>query len=410
MSITYRHATLDNGLTVIGEVDANLHTAALGFFVKTGARDESSELMGVSHFLEHMMFKGSDTRDAAAVDRDFDDLGAVHNAYTSNEMTVFYTHTLPEHLPAAEEILSDIMRPALREQDFTEEKSVILEEIAMYDDHPFWVLYERAMEAYYREHPLSHRVLGTRETITALERNQMQSYFDHRYSADNTVVACAGAIDFDAFVARINDHCGQWPRTDVARAYEAPPTPADDMVDVKSSQVNRHYQLMITPAPALQDDRRFAAGMLAQILGDAEGSRLYWALVETGLAEEAQAQFDGRDGVGDYLLYFSCDPDQAGAVERVVHEELAKLVDSLDEDDLERQRSKVATAATLASERPAGRMQRLGRQWTYFGEYRPLEWELEQINAVTLADLRAVYDAFPFSPMVTATLRPEDAS
>ncbi|MCA9295625.1 MAG: insulinase family protein, partial [Phycisphaerales bacterium] len=213
MTLQFKQATLDNGLVVVGEIDAAAPTAAIGFFVKAGARDETTAEMGTSHFLEHMMFKGTDHRSAAQVDEHFDDIGAVHNAFTTSEMTAFYAHTLPEHVMEAESILADILRPALRDDDFSDEKKVILEEIAMYNDRPFWVLYERAMERYYRTHPLSHRVLGTKDTISALTCDQMRAYFNHRYSADNTVVALAGQVDFDQMVDRLRRDCGHWPRT-----------------------------------------------------------------------------------------------------------------------------------------------------------------------------------------------------
>src|SRR5690606_17228325 len=206
----------------VAEVLPEAHTAAIGFYVRTGARDEASGVMGVSHFLEHMMFKGTETRTATDVDRQFDALGADHNAFTSSEVTAFYAHCLPEHLPRAEEILADIMRPSLRQADFDAEKSVILEEIAMYQDNPFWVLYERALEVYYGEHPLSHRVLGTPQTIQNLSRNEMLDYFQRRYSADNTVVAITGRIDFDAMVARLGEHCAAWEATQPRREHVPP--------------------------------------------------------------------------------------------------------------------------------------------------------------------------------------------
>ena len=130
MALEFKQAELDNGLSIIAEVDPSAHTAAMGFFVKTGARDETAGLMGVSHYLEHMMFKGTQTRSAADVDLDFDNIGAHHNAFTTSEMTAFYAHCLPEHLPRAEEVLSDILRPALREQDFEDEKKVILQSLS----------------------------------------------------------------------------------------------------------------------------------------------------------------------------------------------------------------------------------------------------------------------------------------
>jgi predicted Zn-dependent peptidase len=396
---------LSNGLTILAEVDAEAHTAAIGFFVKTGARDEAPAVMGVSHFLEHMMFKGTAARSAADVDRDFDDIGADHNAFTTSEMTAFHAHVLPEHLPRAQEVLCDIMRPALRSEDFDAEKSVILEEIAMYEDHPFWVLYERAMEAFYGRHPLSHRVLGTRESITALTPGQMQGYFQQRYSADNVIVALAGRLDFSDMCERIASHCRSWQATRSARQYP-PVQPASAAFTLESARVNREYLLLLAPGPSLQDERRYAAAVLAQVLGDSEGSRLYWALIESGLAEEAQAQHEGRDGTGELLVYLSCSPEDAARVEAMAHDEIDRLLPSLTQDDLDRVKSKIATAATLHGERPSGRMKRLGQIWTYTGGYRSLDDDLRRIQAVTLEEVREVGRAFPFSPRVTARLRP----
>ncbi|MHC5022467.1 MAG: M16 family metallopeptidase [Planctomycetota bacterium] len=403
MTVEFKQATLDNGLTIIAEVDDAAHTSAIGFFVKTGARDEVAEVMGVSHFLEHMMFKGTESRTATDVDREFDDLGAEHNAYTSVEMTAFWAHCLPEKLTRATEILADILRPALRQQDFDDEKKVILEEIAMYQDQPFWVLYERAMEVYYGDHPLSHRVLGTVETIENLPRDAMAAYFENRYSADNTVVALAGKLDFDAMVNDLRARCGGWTRTNARRDHVAV-VPGAETFTVDMASAARHYLLMVSPAPAIGDDRRYAAGMLASILGDAEGSRFYWALIETGLAEEAHAQYDGRDGVGDYLVYAVCSPEDVAQVERLMREQIEGLADSLTDDDLQRVRAKVATGITLSGELPAGRMRRLGRLWTYTGEHRALEDELARINAVTLDELRDVAAAFPLRPMTVGHL------
>ena len=406
MAVDFKHASLHNGLQIIAEVDPEAHTAAMGIFIKAGARDEATKLMGVSHFLEHMMFKGTPRRTADEVNQHFDDIGANYNAFTSHEMTAFWAHVLPEHLPQASDVLTDILRPSLRGEDFTQEKGVILEEIAMYADHPFWVLYEQAMERYYGEHPLSHRVLGTKESIQRMTRDEMAAYFEQRYSADNTVIALAGRVDFDTEVARLGEACGGWARTDAARRYPPVTIKPQEFTDT-SEKVNRHYMLAISPAPAVQDDDRYAAGILAQILGDADGSRLYWALVETGLAEDAEAHYDPRDGVGEFYLYASCSPDQADTIERMVLDEAARLPDSLEERDLARVRSKMATSVTLAGERPSGRMTRIGRVWTYTGSHRSLEEELDRINAVTLDDLHRVYEAYPFTPRVVARLTPK---
>ncbi len=405
MAIQFKQSKLPNGLTIIAESDPNAHTAAIGFFVKTGARDEKSDVMGVSHFLEHMMFKGTETRSAEQVDQDFDNLGAQHNAFTSGEMTVFYAHMLPEHLGKAQEILSDIMRPSIRQSDFDDEKSVIIEEIAMYEDHPFWVLYEKVMEAYFKTHPMGHRVLGTRQTVTDLSRDQMHEYFTRRYSADNTVVALAGKMDFDGVISQLGEQCGNWNSSQTVRKYQAADI-ADGELTIDSQKVNRHYRLMLSPAPSLQDDQRYAASILAQILGGSDGSRLHWALIETGIAEDASAEYDGHDQLGQFLVHSVCNPEDEQKVKQIIAEQIDKLADSLTEDDLLRVRSKIATNATLHGELPAGRMQRLGRQWMYYGEYWSLDEELARINAVTLDDLKQVNRDYPFKPCVVGQLKP----
>lgn len=406
MPVTFLERTLPNGLRVIAEADAAAHTSACGFFVKTGARDEASPLMGVSHFLEHMMFKGTEDISPEELNRRFDALGARNNAYTSAEMTCFYAQTLPEHLPEATDLLARMMRPALRQDDFDREKGVILEEIAMYKDEPLSVLFEKAMEAHYGGHPMSHRVLGTDDTIKAMSRDAMRGYFESRYSADNTVVAFAGRVDFDAACAQVGRLCGSWRPTRVGRDASRPRVGGAEPIELRDGKVTRAYLLGLSPAPAIDDDRRYAATLLGQVLGAADNSRLHWALVETGLAEEAHAGYDPHDGCGDFYVYLVCDPDRAEDVWAVTMGQIEGLVASLKQDDLERLRSKLLTAVTLSSERPGDRMQRLGRQWTYLGRYTTLEQELERIAKVTLDDLRATAASFPLKPTTTARLLP----
>src|SRR5215213_3827292 len=192
---------LPNGLQLIGETSPSARSAALGFFVRTGSRDESPDVSGVSHFLEHMMFKGTPRRTALDVNLDFDRIGASYNAYTSEENTVFYAAVLPEYLPRAVDILADILRPSLRDEDFDVEKKVIIEEIGMYEDQPMWCAYDLAKKAFFQNHPLGHRVLGTDGSVGGLAREQMQAYYDRRYVAPNITLAVAGNFDWPAVVA-----------------------------------------------------------------------------------------------------------------------------------------------------------------------------------------------------------------
>ncbi len=262
------------------------------------------------------------------------------------------------------------------------------------------------MEAFYRGSRLSHRVLGTRRKVDAMQREQMASYFRRRYSSDNITVALAGRLDFDAILRELQQHTRAWQRIEATRSYP-PLSYSQQQVSISSAKVSRDYTIMAAPAPAIAEEDRYAAAILAQILGGAEGSRFYWALVENGLAEEAQAQYEGHDGVGLFLLFATCSPGDADEVHEVMMQQMRRLPETLSADDLTRVRSKIATGATLQGEVPAGRMHRLGSLWTSTGEYRSLEEELQRINAVTLNDLHELYRRFPFRPLVTGHLRPQ---
>lgn len=414
MAVTFHKAVLGNGLTIIAETDAAAHSAAVGYFVKTGARDEATPVMGVSHFLEHMMFKGTEARTAERINQDFDRIGAKNNAYTSHELTCFHATVLPEFAfgpGGANEILADMLRPALRQSDFDTEKNVILEEIAMYDDNPFWRLYEKALEQHYADasggmHPLGHRVLGTKQSIADLSSGQMRTYFDDRYSADNTVVAMAGKIDFARAADEISRLCGSWKRTNAQRNHGTLIF-KDRTLEMRDEKVNRAYMLALSPAPSSDDDRRYAATLMTQVLGGPDNSRLHWSLIETGLAEQAECGFDPKDRTGDLMVFAVCDPERREEVWTIINTQIAELAGSLTDEDLNKIRCKAATGVTLAGERPGGRMQRLGRQWTQLGVYTTLEEELAKINAVTVNDVRNVIRDFPFSPRTVGWLLPK---
>ena len=206
----HHETTLSNGLTILAEPTPTARSFAAGFFVRTGSRDEPADVNGVSHFLEHMMFKGSETLDADAMNRIFDDLGARHNAYTTQEMTAYYAAVLPEFSATVMEHLGQLMRPAIRTADFDTEKNVILEEIAMYQDDPGHRVFERLMELYFNGHPLGMSILGPAERISAMTRDQMADYFRAHYGPRNTVLSVTGKFDFDEVVDLAERYYGGW--------------------------------------------------------------------------------------------------------------------------------------------------------------------------------------------------------
>ncbi|MBW3542994.1 MAG: insulinase family protein, partial [Planctomycetes bacterium] len=271
----FHEANLPNGLKVVAELTPQVHSVAAGFFVRTGSRDETPEVAGVSHFLEHMAFKGSQKYTADEVNRLFDEIGADYNASTSEEVTTYYAAVLPEYLPRTFELLATLLYPALRKDDFDMEKKVILEEIGMYKDEPGWVAYEAAMQSHFSGHPLGRIILGTSDSISALKVEQMRAYHSDRYKAGNITLAVAGNTDWQTVLRLAELHCGGWP----GGAGERPlsePRPAGGVSVVTKPNTHLEQVLEMSPAPPSHSPLRFAAAILSVIVGDSSGSRLYW--------------------------------------------------------------------------------------------------------------------------------------
>src|SRR5688572_18896736 len=334
MPLTFHHAQLKNGLDIVAEINPDSHSFAAGLFVKTGARDESPEVTGVSHFLEHMMFKGSDRLTWEDVNRIFDEIGARYNAFTKQEMTAYYANVLPEFTERTIEHLSHLLRPAIRVEDFTTEKKVILEEIAMYLDDPGHRLYEKLMELHFGHHPLSRSVLGSIDSITKLERDQMAEYFARRYGPGNMVLAVTGQLDFANIVQLAEKYMGHWPHVDAPRV-QPPPAYAPQRHHMTDAKLNRQYTMAMTPGPSAQDERRFAARVLSDVVGDSDGSRFYWALVDNAIAEDADFGFYPHDGCGSFYISLTTDPARSEQALDVALKELEKVKHDLSDDEVE---------------------------------------------------------------------------
>ncbi|HEX8322324.1 MAG TPA: pitrilysin family protein [Tepidisphaeraceae bacterium] len=409
MALKYQTTTLANGLTVSAEINPNAHSFAAGFFVKTGSCDETPAINGVSHFLEHMMFKGSDKYGWEDVNRIFDEIGARYNAFTSQETTAYYANVIPEFTERAIEHLSHLLRPAIRQADFDTEKNVITEEIAMYLDDPGHVVYEKLMELHFGNHPLGMSILGPADTIRALKREQMVQYFQDRYGPGNTILACTGSMDFDRIVKLAEKYCGAWEPKSAERKI-VQPTLTSSRHDLTDAKLNRHYTMTLMPGPSAQDDRRFAARVLADVLGDSEGSRLYWALVDPAIAEEADFGFYPHDGCGSFYLSLVTDPDKSQKALDIALAELKRARNDLNEAEVERARNKIASSLVLGGESPLGRMRAIGNQWVYTGTYRSLDEDMATLLAVTPQSLKQLLDEYPFEPMTVVTLGPGEKS
>lgn len=404
----FRSHRLDNGLEVIAETNEDAHSMSVAFIVRTGARDESDDVAGVSHFLEHMCFKGTPRRSADDVNREFDEIGAHYNAFTSEECTAYYASVLPEYQEPSVDLLADILRPSLRADDFNMEKKVILEEIQMYLDQPPFGMDDRIKQLHLSGHPLAKSVLGTTESVGGLTPERMRHYFTSRYAADNLFVAAAGKVDFDALVSQVATRCRDWRPSGAERhTPRAVSEPKFEVVHRPSA--TQEYVLELSDAPASEDADRYAAKLLATIVGDDSGSRMFWELVDTGLAETATLGHYEYLGVGMYYTWLACEPDN-------VEENLARLhaiyrqIESagVSEDELRQAKNKVKARVVLGSERPQSRLFNVGGNWLQRREYRTVAHDLKSLDDVTIGDLHAVSKKFPLSRYTTIAVGPRE--
>lgn len=402
----FREHTLDNGLEIIAECNPQARSQAVAFFVKAGSRDETPEISGVSHFLEHMAFKGTPRRSAEDVNREFDEIGSHSNASTSHEQTIYYAKLLPEHQDRAVDLLADILRPSLREDDFETEKQVIVEEIYMYDDQPPFGAHDKAMAAHFGEHPLGRSILGTVESVTGLSPEAMRAYFEQRYSPRNIALAAAGNVDFEGLVAAADRLCGSWRPFDAPRDTNRPASQASFQA-VKKDQATQQYVVKLIDGPAAADEDRRAARLMTTMLADDSGSRFYWELVDPGLAEYAAMSPEEFQGAGVIMTYLCCAPEQAAAnMERMLKLEREAQDDGFTAEELERAKAKTCSSIVLSGERPGGRMFAIGNQWIQRREYRTVKETIEAYRAVTLDDIHAVLARYPLTPATTYAIGP----
>lgn len=407
MTTTFHQTELDNGLTIIGEENPKAHSVGLAFFVKAGSRDEYADESGVSHFLEHMVFKGTKKRDALAVNKDLDQIGSSPNAFTSEELTVFYASCLPEFRSQCLSILSDILRPALRTEDFDMEKKVILEEIGMYEDQPSDMIHDYSRKLYFGEHPLGNSVLGSVKSITDLSRNQMMKYFQRKYVASNIVLAAAGNFHFEQLEKDATKWCDRWPAGSSPRT-EIRQTAGTDGFEVRhDTRTNLEHVVLMTQAPPASSPLRFAADLIAMVIGDSSGSRMYWEMVDPGHAESAGLYYREYEGTGVYSAVYSCPPNKAQKNLSRVKTILEKIQkDGPTSVELEKARTKMLSRMVRSSEKPMSRLLSIGTQWSYLNKCFSISEEMDKYRKVNEHQLRQVLDRYPLKQISVEALGP----
>jgi predicted Zn-dependent peptidase len=388
----FKWQKLANGLVIIGELNESAKSSAAGFFVRTGSRDEDAQINGVSHFLEHMLFKGTEKLNSFEVNQAFDNTGAQFNAFTSEESTVFYAAVLPEYLEEIVELWAQLMRPALREDDFNVEKNVIKEEIAMYKDLPSFDISDRCRALYFDGHPCGNSVLGSEDSIDALRVEQMRGYFQRRYAPNNIILACTGKFDWNHICSLAEKSCAGWRENAAQRVLKPSSGNITKQRITKANLVREHICLM-SAAVSAQDPRRFAASLLSTIIGDDNGSRFFWELVDKALAEEASMQFNDMDGTGVLSSYLRCSSENLSRVLDIINDiflELSKK--GVTADELKKAKNKTLSALVLKNELPMGRLIDVGFNWIYLQRYLTIEEEVTMVKAVTVDDINLLIE------------------
>jgi predicted Zn-dependent peptidase len=309
------------------------------------------------------------------------------------------------------ELLARMMRPAIRADDFTTEKLVILEEIRMYDDQPPFGADERCRAAFFGGHPLFRSVLGTVESIEALPVEAMRDYHARRYAPNRMVLAASGAIDFPALVADARRWCGQWtPQPDAPRLVAAQPRAAaePEVHHIERPAATLAYAVKAAAGPAETHADRFAAKLLATVLGDSSGSRLYWEFVDSGAAEQATLHHQEFLDAGLFVTQVSCDAEEAETLlERIASVYTQAIRDGLSREEFEQARNKLAARVVLAGERPRRRLFEVGGEWAHSGIYRTVAESLAIVESLTRDDLHRVLETWPLdAPAATVIAGP----
>lgn len=403
----YRQHRLPNGLTIAAEVNPNAQTAAFGFFVKAGSRDENPEIEGVSHFLEHMVFKGTAERSAEEINLLLDELGSNSNARTDEESTIYHASVLPEFQSEVVALLADLMRPALRSEDFAVEKQVILEEIKMYADQPPYGGYERIMKEFFGRHPISLSVLGTESSVGQLTPDRMMDYFQDRYSPSNMLLAASGKVQFENLVQQVEQLCGDWTTRSAPRVSLTPQSQSGFAV-MEQPIATQQYILQLFPGPDRNHPLRYATRLMAMMVGGEGGSRLFWEFLDTGLAETAALGGYEFLDCGCLMTFLSCDPaDAQSNLDR-----LARLLDDVNENpltehELELAKSKAVSAIVLSSERTESRLFSVGGQWLSGRPFQNVAEVCQKYEQVTLSEIHQAVEQFSLHNGFTLTVGPK---
>ena len=403
----YDLTTLPNGLRIITQNMPSVRSVSIGMWVNTGSRDEEPIEAGASHFLEHLLFKGSEEMTAHYISEAFDAVGARHNAFTSKEYTCYWARCRDADLPLTIDILAEMLqRPAFRQSEIDSERHVVLEEINMNEDDPTDVAHELFMRSMWDGHPLAPPILGTKESITDMSRETIAGYWARRYSPHSTVVAAAGRLDHADLVARITAAMGDWEGEPIRRERFEPK--AARRVNLTTKDTEQAHLVLGALGPSREDDRRWPLTVVDHVLGGGMSSRLFREIrEERGLAYAVHSFRMAFTEAGSVAVYVGTTPTQAAEVLELVRSEFAKIVEfGLSEEELTRAKGHVKGALALSLEDTNSRMTRLGSNEITGVEQLSVDEVVAKVEAVTATDVLDVAADLYDGPFVLGGVGP----
>ncbi|MFV2176907.1 M16 family metallopeptidase [Actinomadura sp. LOL_016] len=405
-----RRTVLPGGLRVITETMPTVRSAAFGIWASVGSRDEDLADAGASHYLEHVLFKGTRRRSALEISAAIDAVGGDLNAFTAKEYTCYYARVLDTDLPLAVDVVSDMVAASVnRPEDVEAERGVILEEIHMRDDDPGDLVHDVFANALYGETPLGRPILGTEESINALSRDRIHGYYRDRYVPNDLVVAVAGNIDHDRVVGLVSEAFAEHLTGDAAPSgprIGGTPAPADPRTIVLDEDTEQAHLILGGLGVSRTDERRFALGVLDAALGGGMSSRLFQEIREKrGLAYSVYSYTAHYADTGVFGVYAGCQPAKAEEVLSICRDELARAGD-LTAEELERGKGQLRGAMVLGLEDSGSRMTRIAKSELVYESLMPVDEVLARVDAVTLDDVRAVVADVLDGPRALAVIGP----
>lgn len=396
MTSRFTDHTLSNGLRIVIETMPDVKSVAAGFLVRTGARDDSPALAGVSHYLEHMCFKGTATRTWDDINIAFDEMGSNYNAYTSKDRTFYYGWVRTSDFERQLELLADMMRSVLPPDEFETEKSVILEEIAMSGDDLASCAYDFLYEQACAGTPLAWPVLGYEQTIEAMTRDQMHAYFTRRYAPSNLVLIMAGNIDLEQAIRSAERLCGGWAPVD-----PGPRIPVPQLHTGRAARVLERFRqqavLIAFPSAPASHPLDETAEAAAAILGGVN-SRFYWNIMQKGLSQRAGVFREEFADTGLLTMFALCEPENIEKVYEAMRTEARRLVeDGPEEKELQRVKNLRRTSLAIESEAPYYRLGQIADDVDYLGRPRTTQERLAEVDAISRESIAEYFRTFPIT-------------